>query len=79
MYMFNQARKRVADYKSFRIEMSGSFSKDKKVALTGYEGGFAGEADVLAYFPDEKTAIDELERIFAAIEAGEKTYTIKQN
>ncbi len=76
MYMFSENRKTVADYKTFKVVTNATFDKDKKIALTGYTEGFGAECDVLAFFTDEKTAMEELERIFAAIAAGQTTYAI---
>ena len=76
MYMFSENKKTIANYTTFKVETNATFSKDKKIALVGCTTGFAQECDVLAYFSEEKYAMDEMEKIFAAIAAGQTTYTI---
>lgn len=76
MYMFSENKKTIADYKTFKVETNATFAKDKKIALIGTSTGFNAEYDVLAYFSEEKYAMDEMEKIFAAIAAGQTTYTI---
>lgn len=78
MYMIREDGKVIADYRTFKIETSVSFSKGKNYAITGTTRGYGAECDVLAYFADEKTAMDELNKIFEAIKEGKTHYTIER-
>ena len=48
--------------------------KGEKYVLSA-NGGF-GSGGILGLYADEKTAIDELEKIYAAMSEGAKTYRI---
>lgn len=78
MYMLREDGKVLANYTTFKVVANATFSKDKKIALTGTTQGFAAEEDILAFYADEKTAMDELEKIFAAIKEGKTCYTIER-
>lgn len=73
--IFAQDRKSIVIVKAGKFEVTRNLGggKDGKYALMI---GNALDLNSIGYFPDEKTALDELEKIFAAIEAGEKTYKV---
>ena len=73
MLIYSQKRKKIADCAAISVEriVGGG-----KFALVG-SAGFGTMCDgILAVYPDEKTAVDELEKIFAAFESGAGSYRI---
>ena len=76
MLIFSQDRKKIIDCITVSVTRNFGGGKDGKYCMVG-SGGFGTSFDgVLATYPDEKTAMDELEKIFAAFENGEKTYRL---
>ena len=74
MLIYSQKRKKIADCAAISVERNGG--KEGKYALVG-SAGFGTMCDgILAVYPDEKTAVDELEKIFAAFESGAGSYRI---
>ena len=71
MLIYSQSRKKIADCAAISVE---------RIVGGGKEGKFAGFGTmcdgILAVYPDEKTAVDELEKIFAAFESGAGSYRI---
>jgi hypothetical protein len=55
------------------VQRSYAGSKDKKYAVVGCVNH---HDDILEYYPDKESAVKELEKIFAAYQNGEKTYTL---
>lgn len=77
MLIFSQDRKTMVDCVTLSVTRNFGGGKDKKfciVATAGYGTMFNG--GVIASYPDEKTAMDELEKIFAAFESGAKSYKL---
>ena len=68
-----QDRKRVVLVRSGKLEVTRNLGggKDGKYAIIA---GNELLAETLSVYPEEKDAIDALEKLFAAIAAGEKTY-----
>ncbi len=76
MLILSMDRKKVMDCAAVSVEKYYGGGKDSRFALIGStEAGTASDG-VLAAYPDEKTAIDELEKIFAAFESGAKSYRL---
>ena len=76
MLVFSQHRKRVMDCNTLRISRNIGAKKDEKYSITG-SGVFNDTLDnsyTLALFPDEKTAMDELEKVFNAFAEGATSY-----
>ena len=66
MLIYSQKRKKIADCAAISVER-----------IVGGSAGFGTMCDgILAVYPDEKTAVDELEKIFAAFESGAGSYRI---
>ena len=76
MLIFSRDRKKIAKCVAVSVERNFAGGRDSKYALVG-SAGFGTTSDgVLATFPDEKTALDELEKLFAAFENGAKSYRL---
>ena len=76
MIILSQDRKTLVKEKIKNIQVVRNLggSKDSKYILS-VNNGIAANA-ILGQYPDEKTAADELEKIFAAISEGAKTYRV---
>lgn len=72
MLIFSKDRKTIADCKALKVTKNLG-KKDEKFAIVG---SISSEAFVLALYPDEKTALLELERLFGAFEGGAKAYKL---
>lgn len=76
MLIFSQDRKKVVDCVTVYVTRNFGGGKEGKYVLVG-SGGFGTSYDgILAAYPDEKTAMDELEKIFAAFENGAGSYRL---
>ena len=76
MLIYSQKRKKIADCAAISVERIVGGGKEGKFALVG-SAGFGTMCDgILAVYPDEKTAVDELEKIFAAFESGAGSYRL---
>ncbi len=76
MLIYSQKRKKIADCAAISVERIVGGGKEGKFALVG-SAGFGTMCDgILAVYPDEKTAVDELEKIFAAFESDAGSYRI---
>ncbi len=77
MIILAQDRKHLVDCKVVSVEKNFGGKKDEKYSIQGQ----CGEAGLMAFnlgsYPDEKTAVDELEKIYTAFAEGAKTYMIK--
>ncbi len=73
MIIFSQDRKKIVDCVTVYVTRNYGGGKDGKFCMVGSSG--LGTA-LLAAYPDEKTAMDELEKIFAAFESGAKVYRL---
>ena len=76
MLCFSRDRKNIIDCVSLGITKNFGGKKDEKYAIAGTAGfgseiGFNG---VMAFFPDEKSAMDELEKVFNAFAEGATSY-----
>lgn len=76
MLIFSQDRKKIVDCVTVSVTRNFGGGKDGKFAIVG-SGGFGTSFDgLLGTYSDEKTAMDELEKLFAAYENGEKSYRL---
>lgn len=76
MLIFSHDRKKIIDCVSVQVTRNFGGGKDGKFCIVG-SGGFGTSPDgVLANYPDEKTAMDELEKVFSAFENGAKAYRL---
>lgn len=78
MLIFSKDRKKIVDCISVTVSRNYGGGREAKFSLVG-SGGISTALDgsgLLASYPDEKTAMDELEKIFAAFEGGAKTYRL---
>lgn len=73
MLIFSQDRKKIVDCFSVTVTRNFGGGKDGKFAIVGHSLGTEFDG-VLGSFSDEKTAMDELEKIFQAFEGGAKSY-----
>lgn len=76
MLIFSKDRKKVQDCVSIAVQKVFGGGKDAKYAIVGFSNLGANIDGVMANYPDEKTAMDELEKIFAAFESGAKSYRL---
>ena len=69
------------DKKNILLMKSGKIEVTKNLGGKGFKYSLvAGNeiwSNVLGYYPDEESALKELEKIFAAIEAGTKVYRVE--
>ena len=72
MLVFSQDRKTVIKAKSLSVQRNLGGKKEEKYVITAWGGELSGVC--VATFPDEKTALDALEKAFAAFENGARTY-----
>ncbi len=73
MYILSRDKKKLVKLKGLTVSRNFGAGKDFKYnIMTGGELG----GEILAGYPEEKNAIDELEKIAAALEKGEKIYRI---
>lgn len=77
MLIYSQDRKTVSDCRTISVARNFGAGRDKKYALVAMAGyGATVNSGVVGVYPDEKTAMDELEKIFAAFESGAKSYRL---
>ncbi|MGN0687954.1 MAG: hypothetical protein ACI4KA_07615 [Oscillospiraceae bacterium] len=76
MLIMSQDKKHLIDSSLIEVTRNIGGGKDAKYALTASSTAGFG-AVMLGTYAEEKNAIDELDRIFSAMLAGEKAYCIK--
>lgn len=77
MLIFSKDRKKIEDCVCVSVQKMFGAGKDAKYAIIGSAGfGTTYDGGVLASYPDEKTAMDELEKLFMAYESGARTYRL---
>ena len=74
MTVLSQDRKIIFSGKNFSAEKNLGGGKDKKYVIIGYTKGNMSSR-VRAYYKEEKEAVDELSKLFDAIESGRDTYS----
>ncbi len=67
--------KMIIEVTSIQVLKNLTGSKGEKYVLSA-NGGF-GSGGVIGLYADEKSAIDELEKIYAAIAEGAKIYRVR--
>ena len=72
MLVFSHDGKTIIKAKSLTIQKNLAGKKDEKYVITAWGGELSGVC--VATFSDEKTALDALEKAFAAFENGARTY-----
>ena len=75
MLIFAKDRKTTSDCKVLKVTKNFG-KKDEKFAIVGSISSEAFDAIVLALYPDEKTALLELERLYEAFEGGATAYKL---
>ena len=76
MLIFSQNKKQIMDCKTLSVTKNFGGKKEDKFVIVG-SAGIATEFNgngILASFPDEKTALDALEKVFTSFENGAKSY-----
>lgn len=70
MYILSQDKKKIFCFTEGILTVGRNIGggKDGKFAI------FTGELEILGVYPEEKNAIDELEKILTAAEEGKTTY-----
>lgn len=77
MLIFSRDRKKMIDCVSVQVTRNFGGGKDGKFGLIAYGGGLGSMSYVvIASFSDEKTAMDELEKMFTAFESGAQAYRL---
>lgn len=67
----------MIDCVSVQVTRNFGGGKDGKFGLIAYGGGLGSMSyGVIASFSDEKTAMDELEKMFTAFESGAQAYRL---
>ncbi len=74
MLIFSQDRKKVVDCVNVGVTKNFGGGKEAKFCIIG-SAGF-GTNGILATYADEKTAMDELEKLFAAFSEGAVSYRL---
>lgn len=75
MIIYSQDRKRVMDCVTLAVSKNYGAKKEEKYAIIGTAGFASGiDGNVFALYPDEKTAIDELEKAYNAFAEGARSY-----
>ena len=72
MLVFSNDGKTIIKAKSLTVQKNLTGKNNEKYTITAWSGDISGVA--VATFPNEKTAIDTLEKVFAAFENGARTY-----
>ena len=75
--ILSQDRKRIVAVKSGKIEVQRNIGGGRDAKYTIVAGSSDLILESIGSYPEEKDAIDALEKVFAAIAAGEKTYIMK--
>ncbi len=73
MLIYSQDRKSVVDAALFTVERNLGGGKDAKYVILAKPDGF-GAVVIAAAYPDEKTAMDALEKVYAAFADGAAAY-----
>ncbi len=79
MLIFSQNKKQITDCKTLCVTKNIGGNKEEKFVIVGSAGitaDITGGSAILASFPDEKTALDALEKIFTAFENGATSYRL---
>ncbi len=77
MIIMSYDRKHVIDAKLVSVSRNFGGGKDGKYYIIASCFGVSDAGIVVGKYPDEKTASDELERIFAAFADGAVSYSVQ--
>ncbi len=75
MLIMAQDKKRMVDCKIVEVTRNIGGGKEAKYVLTASTSGFG--AMIIGAYPDEESAMVELEKIYTAFESGAKTYRVE--
>lgn len=75
MIVMSQDKKVIIDINGFCVERNLG-GKDKKFAIITIPTDNLATSRILGYYSEEKYAMEELQKLFEAMEKGDKTYTI---
>ena len=75
MLIMAQDKKRMVDCKIVEVTRNIGGGKEAKYVLTASTSGFG--AMIIGAYPDEESAMAELEKIYTAFESGAKTYRVE--
>lgn len=73
MLIYSQDRKSVINARQLQVQRNLGGGKDAKYMILAYADGIGGNV-IASTFPDEKTAVDALEKAYTAFAEGAKTY-----
>lgn len=73
MIIISKDKTKCAEYNRITVQKNFGGGKEKKYAVVG---SVNHHDDILECYPDKESAIAQLEKIFAAYQNGEKTYTL---
>ena len=73
MIIISKDKTKCAEYNRIIVQKNFGGGKEKKYAVIG---SVNHHDDILEYYPDKESAVKEIEKIFAAYQNGEKTYTL---
>lgn len=73
MLIYAQDRKSVIDASTLQVQRNLGGGKDAKFSIFASSEGL-GQCVLAASFPDEKTAVDALEKVYTAFADGAKAY-----
>lgn len=76
MLIFSQDRKKVVDCVNVGVTKNFGGGKEAKFCIIGSAGVGTSFDGILATYADEKTAMDELEKLFAAFSEGAVSYRL---
>ena len=74
MWVMTSDGKNLMDARYFHISRNIGGKPGEKYAMQAFASSVGAQGYVCAFYPDEERAAAELEKIFAAVEAGEKVY-----
>ena len=77
MIIFAQDRKTLVDATMVTINKNIGGKKDEKYFLIAWSTGIKLDVPTVGKYPDEESAMAELEKIYSAFEAGAKTYKVE--
>lgn len=76
MLIFSKDRKKIVDCVDVAVTRNFGGGKTEKYSIVGSAGFGTSFDGILASYPDEKAAMDELEKMFAAFSEGAVSYKL---
>lgn len=76
MYIYTQDKKKLLRFEKLSVEKNtfGSANEKYCITATGVSADFMPE--VIGYYPDERSAMNELANIYMAMNMGNKLYEV---